>query len=182
MPGSQTTVTHTEGLPYTPLTPHVNHAAINSHSAANHDSATSSLARVFADSVNLNRLPIPEPSVFTGDPLRFVEWKTAFHALIERKGVPEQERLFYLKRYVACEALQAIDGFFYSGSGSAYENARKVLQDRYGHQFVIQKAFRKRLENWPKSQKGNRRLSEILATFYKLVEMLPSGSKPPDPG
>lgn len=94
---------------------------------------------------NLNRFPISEPCVFTGDPLRFVEWKTAFHPLIEREGIPHQERLFNLKRYVAGEALQAIDEFFYSGSGSAYENARKVLQDRYCHSFDLQKAFRKKL-------------------------------------
>lgn len=102
MPGSQPTVTHAEGLPFTPLTLHVSHATVISHSAA-----TSSLARVFADSVNLNRLPIPEPSrsVFTGDPLRFVEWKTAFHALIERKGIPEQERLSYLKPVKHCRPL-----------------------------------------------------------------------------
>ncbi|XP_062597834.1 uncharacterized protein LOC134259249, partial [Saccostrea cucullata] len=132
------TVTHTGRSTYTPFNPPTNNATVNSNSTTNDDSTTSILAKVFADSVNLNRLPIPEPSVFTGDPLRFVEWKTAFHALIERKGIPEQERLFFLKRYVAGEALQAIDGFFYSGSSSAYENARQVLQDRYGHPFVIE--------------------------------------------
>ncbi|XP_062614169.1 uncharacterized protein LOC134275907 [Saccostrea cucullata] len=155
MSTTRPTVTHTGRSTYTPFYPPTNNATVNSNSTTNDDSTTSILAKVFADSVNLNRLPIPEPSVFTGDPLRFVEWKTAFHALIERKGIPEQERLFYLKRYVAGEALQAIDGFFYSGSSSAYENARQVLQDRYGHPFVMQKAFRKRLENWPKITEGN---------------------------
>lgn len=38
---------------------------------------TDKLAKVFADSVNLNRLPVPEPSIFMGDPLTYREWKTS---------------------------------------------------------------------------------------------------------
>ncbi|XP_078321623.1 uncharacterized protein LOC111100747 [Crassostrea virginica] len=159
--------TVTQSLPHIQSSPPINSTLVNINGTMNDASETSTLAKVFADSVNLNRLPIPEPSVFTGDPLRFVEWKTSFHALIERKGIPEQERLFYLKKYVAGEALQAIDGFFYSGSSSAYNNARQVLQDRYGHPFVMQKAFRKRLENWPKIGEGN---SKALRDFGDFLQ------------
>ena len=159
--------TVTQSLPHIQSSPPINSTSVNINGTMNDASETSTLAKVFADSVNLNRLPIPEPSVLTGDPLRFVEWKTSFHALIERKGIPEQERLFYLKKYVAGEALQAIDGFFYSGSSSAYNNARQVLQDRYGHPFVMQKAFRKRLDNWPKIGEGN---SKALRDFGDFLQ------------
>ncbi|XP_062600914.1 uncharacterized protein LOC134262527 [Saccostrea cucullata] len=128
------TVTHTGRSTYTPFNPPTNNATVNSNSTTNDDSTTSILAKVFADSVNLNRLPIPEPSVFTGDPLRFVEWKTAFHALIELE---------------------------------AALHARQVLQDRYGHPFVMQKAFRKRLENWPKITEGN---SKALRDFGDFLQ------------
>jgi hypothetical protein len=116
--------------------------------------------------------------MFRGYPLRFVEWKTAFHALIERKGIPEQERLFYLKRYLAGDALQATDGFFYSGRSFAYENVRQVLQDRYSHPFVMQKAFRKRLENWPKiserDSKTLRDFGDILRACRDATLQVPS--------
>ncbi|VDI08600.1 Hypothetical predicted protein [Mytilus galloprovincialis] len=41
------------------------------------------LAKSFADQVNLNRLPPPEPPIFNGDPLKYASWKVAFETLIE---------------------------------------------------------------------------------------------------
>lgn len=42
------------------------------------------LAKALAYSVNHNRLPLPEPNVFFGDPLQYIEWKSAFEMLIEQ--------------------------------------------------------------------------------------------------
>ena len=44
-----------------------------------------SLAKAIADSVSLSRLPVPEPAIFSGDCLHYLEWKTAFNCLIERR-------------------------------------------------------------------------------------------------
>ncbi|CAJ1066522.1 GRB10-interacting GYF protein 2-like [Xyrichtys novacula] len=38
----------------------------------------STLARALQDSMSLNRLPVPEPSVFNGNPIQFLEWKASF--------------------------------------------------------------------------------------------------------
>ena len=84
-----------------------------------------------------------------GDPLEYLEWKTSFHMLIERKGISSEEKIFYLKKYVGGEARKAIDGFFFTGSNTAYECAREVLEERFGHPFIIQREFRAKLEKWP---------------------------------
>lgn len=42
------------------------------------------LAQAVQDSMTLNRLPIPEPCVFTGDPIQFIEWKASFTSLIDK--------------------------------------------------------------------------------------------------
>lgn len=34
------------------------------------------LVKALTETVNLNRLPVPEPNVFNGDPLQYMEWKT----------------------------------------------------------------------------------------------------------
>jgi len=47
------------------------------------------LAQTVQDSIALNRLPMPEPSVFTGDPIQFIEWKAAFTSLIDKKTFPQ---------------------------------------------------------------------------------------------
>jgi hypothetical protein len=111
---------------------------------------TNTLAKALAESVNLNRLPVPEPNGFTGDPLHYIEWKTSFEMFIERKGIPPQEKIFYLKKYIGGAARKALDGFFYSSSQLAYENARKILDERYGHPFIMQKAFRDKVDRWTK--------------------------------
>ena len=36
---------------------------------------TVSLAQTLVNSLSLSRLPVPEPIIFTGDPLKFVNWK-----------------------------------------------------------------------------------------------------------
>ncbi|GAA6099024.1 uncharacterized protein LOC114840354 isoform X2, partial [Tachysurus ichikawai] len=46
----------------------------------------------------LTRLPAPEPSVFSGDPLKFLEWSASFKAAataadMEREGLPDSPTL-----------------------------------------------------------------------------------------
>lgn len=36
------------------------------------------LVKVIAEAMTANRLPIPEPSIFSGDPLKFNHWKSSF--------------------------------------------------------------------------------------------------------
>ncbi|XP_051281790.1 uncharacterized protein LOC127377717 [Dicentrarchus labrax] len=109
-----------------------------------------SLAQAIASSLSMNRLPVPEPTTFSGDPLRFTDWKMSFIALIDRKTLPPSEKIFYLKNYLAGEARKAVEGFFYRDSENAYNGAWEVLQYRYGNPFIIQKAFQDKLLRWPK--------------------------------
>lgn len=91
------------------------------------------LAHAIADSLSIHRLPVPEPTIFAGDPLKFIDWKMSFMALIDRKPLPPGEKMFYLKNYLAGEARKAVEGYFYRNSEDAYQGAWKVLLDRYGN-------------------------------------------------
>ena len=55
-----------------------------------------SLTQALASSLILNRLPVPEPSTFTGDPLEYFDWKTSFMALIGQKPLPVCGKMLYL--------------------------------------------------------------------------------------
>lgn len=109
-------------------------------------------AKSLAEQVNLSRLPTPEPGTFAGDPLIFPSWMCAFETLIERRNIPSQERIHYLKRYVAGSVKELIEGYLLLSSDDAYEEAKMALNKRYGDPFVIANAFRDKLENWPKIQ------------------------------
>ena len=126
--------------------------------------------KVFADSISVSRLPIPEPSTFNGDPLRFNDWKVSFKTLIDRKNIPGEEKIYYLRRYVAGVAKRAIESNFLLGTESAYYAAQTILEERYGNPFLIAKAFRDKLDSWPKiSSKGSSELQE-LADYLRSCE------------
>lgn len=109
-----------------------------------------SLVQSLQESLALTRLPTPEPSVFSGDPLKFTEWSISFKALIERRCSDPADRLFYLQKYIAGEAKSSLEGSFYRKDEEAYQQAWDRLNARYGHSFVVQRAFRDKLNGWPK--------------------------------
>ncbi|XP_040928809.1 uncharacterized protein LOC114866078 isoform X2 [Betta splendens] len=136
---------------------------------------TGALVKVLAEAMSANRLPIPEPTVFCGDPLRFVHWKASFETLIEQKNIPTSEKIFFLQRYVGGAAREALEGYFLIGPEESYEAAWKLLSERYGHPFVIAKAFRDKLYSWPKVA------AKESAELRKFVDFLRScESKLPD--
>ncbi|XP_024119479.1 uncharacterized protein LOC112140697 [Oryzias melastigma] len=108
------------------------------------------LAQALANSLTLNRLPLPELAIFSGDPLKFVDWKISFMALIGNKPLPVGEKMLYLKGYLAGEAKKAVEGYFYRNTEQAYQGIWNVLQERYGSPFMVQRAFRNKLMKWPK--------------------------------
>lgn len=107
-------------------------------------------ASVFQDCLAMSRLLVPEPSVFAGDSIRFIEWKFSFIALIEGKCISSAEKLFYLKKYVSGPVSKALAGIFFKTDYEAYHDAWEKLNCCYGQPFAIQRAFRERLANWPK--------------------------------
>ncbi|XP_054866973.1 uncharacterized protein LOC129349027 [Amphiprion ocellaris] len=108
------------------------------------------LVKVLAEAISANRLPIPEPTIFSGDPLKFNHWKSSFQTLIERKNIPTSEKLFFLQRYVGGPAKEALEGHFLGDSEHSYYAAWDLLNERYGEPFVVAEAFRDKLHTWPK--------------------------------
>ncbi|XP_073463012.1 uncharacterized protein [Aquarana catesbeiana] len=96
------------------------------------------------------RLPVPEPTVFSGDILKFIEWKASFEMIIDHYCSRPIDKLFYLQKYVGGEAKKVLEGNFYRTDEEAYKQAWEKLNARYGHPFLVQRAFREKLNNCPK--------------------------------
>lgn len=132
--------------------------AIPPSSSVSHDSdkkpepreSETLLVQALKESLAMTRLPAPEPFVFTGDPLKFTEWSTCFKALVETSCTDPARKLFYLKKYISGEALSVLEGTFYRSDEEAYKQAWDALNKRFGHLFVVQRAFRGKLSTWPK--------------------------------
>ena len=61
------------------------------------------LIQVLVDQTYLSRIPVVEPPVFAGDPLKFADWLKSFQTLVEQRAVRNEDRLHYLKRYLSGE-------------------------------------------------------------------------------
>ena len=74
----------------------------------NEDITTTSLITA----LKLSRLPVAEPDIFKGDCLEYPSWVASFDLLINTNNVPPAEQLFYLKKYVAGEPKEMLEGYF----------------------------------------------------------------------
>ena len=135
------------------------------------------LARLFSESIAASRLPPAKPTVFSGDPLEFVEWKRTFDTLVEGKGLSASERMHYLREYLTGQARKAIEGFFYHDSEGAYYEARKVLEERFGDVFLIKEAYRNKIAKWPRVGSrdvyGLRDFSDFLFATSSAIPHIP---------
>ena len=102
------------------------------------------IAKLMNESLNASRLPIPEPTIFTGNPLEYPSWKCAFETLIESKSIQPTHRIHYLKKYLGGEAKAAVECTFYVNTdlNVAFNEAKETLDRRYGNPFLISEARR----------------------------------------
>lgn len=126
----------------------------------------SSLPQAFQDSIALIRLPVPEPVVFSGDPIWFIQRKSVFTWLVDQRAINPAEKPYYLKKYVCGPARQGLQNTFYRSDNEIYQDVWKQCNCCFGQPIAIQKAFRERLSNWqriqPKEAEGLRNFSDFL--------------------
>ncbi len=143
-------------------------AFLTSHEASN------DLVRTLAEAITANRVPIPEPEIFKGDPLKYNDWKLSFFTLIDRKNLLAQEKLFFLRKYVGGSAKRAIEGHFLVGTETAYRAAWDILEDRFGNPFIVAKSYRDKIHAWHKiSPKDSENLREFVDFLSSVESAMP---------
>ncbi|XP_026063117.1 uncharacterized protein LOC113046489 [Carassius auratus] len=136
--------------------------------------ASNDLVKALAEAITANRIPITEPVVFSGDPLKYNDWKLSFQTLIDRKNLPSQEKLFFLRKYVGGPAKRAIEGHFVAGTEMAYTAAWDILDDRFGNPFVVGKSYRDKIQSWHKiATKDSKDLQEFVDFLSSVESAMP---------
>ena len=132
--------------------------------------SAAAIAAAITDSISMSRLPVPEPIIFKGEPIEYSDWKFSFYALVDRKCISASDKMYYLRRYIEGPAEEAICGLFLHSSEEAYDRAWKILDERFGHPFVITKAYRSKLHQWPKIHSKDYRGLQRFADFLSSIE------------
>ena len=120
------------------------------------------LADLMTQRYERESLPLLEPETFKGDLLHYPSWRKSFNTnllhypswrksfdtIAEKRTDSPSQRLFYLGRYTASEAKEAISGLLTLESTNAYREATKILSDRFGNPFLVANAYRKKINDW----------------------------------
>ena len=114
------------------------YSAVNSHS----------ITEAITESFQAARMPPPNLSVFTGNPLDWPTWKSAFETVIEKRATNPSEKILYLLQYLSGAPRKVVEGYQFLSSPDAYHTAKNILEKRFGHPSVVADAFRRKLENW----------------------------------
>ena len=113
------------------------------------------------------KLPAPTPPIFDVDVLMYSDWKVAFVRLIDHLPLIASQKFYYLKQYASGKALKAVSSYFVQNTDRAYIEARRLLDHRFGDQFLLCREVQAKLKSWPrinnKDAEGLRDYSELLA-------------------
>ena len=156
-----------EALPFAPLTPPITEAASQVNNFAperdepiTHQEATlkqivslqakqAELSALIVNQQRASTLPSQEPPVFKGSYFDYPTFIAAFDAMIEKKVDSEKDKLYFLSKYTSGKAHEVVKGFLTWDSDQGYEEARKLLAQRFGNPFRVAEAYKAKLRNWP---------------------------------
>ena len=114
-------------------------------------SGTDRVIEVMCDQLALTRLPLSEPAIFDGsNPLQFPRWRMSLDSLTNHRALTDTDKLNLLSRYLKGEAYNAIQGYLFLSPSEAFKESYKLLNERYGDNYIIANTFKERLKSWPK--------------------------------
>ena len=116
-------------------------------------------------------LPKFELDVFSGDPLKWPEWKGMFESTCCKPSVSLDHRMRYLKLFTSGKAKATIDGFGYLGVH--FDQAFSSLQKRFGDPHIIVGAQIEKLSKHPQVKMHNSasiiEFSQVVNSFVSVL-------------
>ena len=94
-------------------------------------------------------LPHAEVQAFDGDPVNYCNYIRSFENLIEAKTKSSSTRLYYLVQYTSGDAQELMQSCLSMRPDEGYQEARRLLKERYGQSYKIASAYVTRVTNGP---------------------------------
>ncbi|XP_059093458.1 uncharacterized protein LOC131888586 [Tigriopus californicus] len=121
---------------------------------------------LLAEIAERSHLPKSEPKMFDGsDPTVYKAFVQSFDQLIANKTRSEADKLHYLEKYTRALPQRLVQSCFNLNSELGYREARELLNQKYGNEFVIANAFLRKLSNWPPIKNDDRDALEEFNVF-----------------
>ena len=113
------------------------------------------LSTLLVQQQRASQLPAKEPPVFTGDAFDYPAFTSAFDSIISSNVQSNRDRLYFLEKYTRGKANEVVKGFVAVNSENAYNEARKILDQRFGNPVYVAEAYKTRIRKWPQIQDGD---------------------------
>ena len=104
---------------------------------------------------NLINLPKVELVTFHGDPLNYHAFISLFESSVENHCSDGNARLARLLQYTGGKAKRAIHSCANTGGDVGYNEARRILRQRFGDRHIISEAITSKLRNGKPATKGD---------------------------
>lgn len=128
------------------------------------------LSAQFVSQQRASTLPAQEPPVFSGNYFDYPTFIAAFEAMIDKKVDSQRDRLYFLCKYTSGKAHEVIKGFLTWNSNRGYEEARKLLAQRFGSPFRVAEAYKSRLRSWSQIAEGDDAALQDFSDFLVRCE------------
>ena len=133
------------------------------------------LIKGLRDIQTISQLPSHEPHSFDGsDITEYQSFCLTFHQAIEKKCDSFEDKYYYLLKYTAGEANNLVKSCHNINSRKAYHEARCLLDDKYGNEYIIAQKYLQKLQNWTpiKAEDGPElnRFASFLTTIENLMK------------
>ncbi|XP_068716887.1 uncharacterized protein [Montipora capricornis] len=123
------------------------------------------LSAQFVSQQRASTLPSQQPPVFSGNYFDYPTFIAVFEAMIDKKVDSQRDRLYFLCKYTSGKVHEVIKGFLTWNSDKGYEEARKLLAQRFGNPFRVAEAYRSRLRSWTQIADGDSASIQDFADF-----------------
>ncbi|XP_059092249.1 uncharacterized protein LOC131887635 [Tigriopus californicus] len=121
---------------------------------------------LLAEIAERSHLPRSEPRIYDGsDPISYKSFIQSFDQLIATRTSSNAEKLHYLEKYTNGNAKDLVRSCFNLNPEEGYREARRLLHQKFGNEFLVCNGYLERLRNWPSITIENRQGLEELSIF-----------------
>ena len=113
------------------------------------------ITEVLCNLVKQQSAPDADLDVFDGNPLEYHYFITLFHDLVEKGIEDPRGRLTRLIKYAKGNPKKVIKHCVQQPAAVGYDNAKKLLQQKYGNPYSIMSMYQKEIKTWPKLKNGD---------------------------
>ncbi len=143
------------------------------HETAKH---SEKLIEALTKVTQIQRLPQAKVDVYRGDEkdkTKYFLWEKSFDALIDSAPVTDIQKLHLLYQHLDGRAKRVVEQLQYmiEDPVTAYNEARKLLKERFGHTAFLESDFENKLTNWPKIGSNDAQELQEFGDFLQQVKI-----------